>query len=254
MSPSPYLQVALEAVKAAEIVINRYFQEEMSATLKADQSPVTIADQEAERIIRQHISEAFPMHSILGEEAGRECNDSTFLWAIDPIDGTKNYIRKVPLFATQVALLQDGEVILGVSNAPALGELIYAEKGGGAYFNHKRTYVSDVRTLDEAYMSFGGIGHFVKQGLLEPLLKLEKCTRAHRGFGDCWSYHLLAQGKIDIMLEARINVWDIAALSLIVEEAGGKVTDLNGAPVNEHTRSIIATNRHLHADVAGYLA
>ena len=249
---SQYLQVAVQAIKEAEKVIKSYYSEEIRATLKPDQSPVTIADKEAEQIIRKYISEAFPEHRILGEEGGKSNNNSSFLWVIDPIDGTKNYMRKVPLFASQLALMKDGEVILGISNAPALGELMYAEKGTGAFLNGERVTISNIEKVDNAYMSYGGIGYFQKHGLMNILLKLDSDTRAHRGIGDFWSYHLLAQGKIDIMLEAETKLWDIAAVSLIVEEAGGTVTDLAGNPVNESTTSIIATNGYLHKDVTNY--
>ncbi len=252
MQHSHYLQVALNAVKEAENIIKKYYSEEIRATLKADQSPVTIADQEAEKIIRQNILAAFPDHRILGEEEGKSDNDSPFLWVIDPIDGTKNYMRKVPLFATQLALMKDNQVILGISNAPALGELMFAEKGMGTYFNHEKVTVSSISEVKDSYLSYGGIGYFQKHRLMNQLLEIEANTRAHRGIGDFWSYHLLAQGKIDIMLEAETKLWDIAAVSLIVEEAGGKVTDLAGNRVNESTTSIIATNGHIHNTVANY--
>jgi len=252
MSQSPYLKVALQAVKEAENIIKKYFSKEIRATLKADQTPVTIADQESEQIIRKYIRDAFPEHQILGEEGGKSSSGSPFLWVVDPIDGTKNYMRKVPLFASQLALMKDGEVIVGVSNAPVLGELMFAEKGKGAYLNDEKVTVSHIDKVDDSYLSFGGIGIFQKHGLLNQLLKLESGTHAHRGIGDFWSYHLLAQGKIDIMVEAETKLWDIAAVSLIVEEAGGTVTDLAGSPVNESTNSIIATNGYLHKDVASY--
>jgi histidinol-phosphatase len=254
MTLSPFLPVALKAVKAAEEVITKYYSEDLRATLKPDQSPVTIADQEAEQIIRKCIAENFPDHRILGEEGGQNTLNSPYLWVIDPIDGTKNYLRKVPLFATQLALMKDGEVILGVSNAPVLGELMYAEKGQGAYLNDQRVHVSNLANINDAYLSFGGISYFQKQEVLDQLLTIVTATHAHRGIGDFWSYHLLAQGKIDIMLEAKTKLWDIAALSLIVEEAGGKVTDLTGANVNESTTSIIATNGQLHPAVASYFS
>lgn len=252
MTHSPYLKTALEAVAEAEKIINKYYSEEIRATLKPDQSPVTIADKEAEQIIRKHITGAFPDHRILGEEEGQSAASSPFLWVIDPIDGTKNYMRKVALFATQLALMKDGEVILGISNAPALGELMYAEKGKGAYCNNKQVCVSQIAKVSDAYLSFGGIGYFQQHDLMTKLLKLEKVTLAHRGIGDFWSYHLLAQGKIDIMLEAETKLWDIAAVSLIVKEAGGTVTDLSGQEVNEKTTSIIATNGLLHTVTASY--
>jgi len=252
MQKLSYLEVALKAVKEAEAIINKYYSNDIKATLKPDQSPVTVADQEAESVIRKIIKDNYPDHNILGEEEGESKNNSSFTWVIDPIDGTKNFMRKIPLFATQLALIKDGKVILGISNAPVLGELVYAEKGKGAYLNDKKISVSNVNILDKSYMSYGGLGYFDKEGLLDTLLQLNRDTLAHRGFGDFWSYHLLAQGKIDIVLEAKTKFWDIAALSLIVGEAGGKVTNLQGHAVSMSTTSVIATNGSLHSLVANY--
>lgn len=252
MKKSLYLEVALKAVKEAEYIINKYYSNDIKVTLKPDQSPVTIADQESESIIRKIIKENYPEHNIWGEEEGEFDNNSPFTWVIDPIDGTKNFMRKVPLFATQLALIKDGKVILGVSNAPVLGELMYAEKGKGAYLNDKKISVSNISRLDKSYMSHGGIKYFDKEGLMDNLLNLGRETLAQRGFGDFWNFHLLAQGKVDIVLEAKTKIWDIAALSLIVEEAGGKVTDLSGQSINMDTTSIIATNGSLHPLVEKY--
>jgi len=254
MSHSPYLQVALQAVKEAEKIINQYYSNDIRLTLKPDQSPVTLADQEAEQVIRRVIQESFPNHSILGEEGGGADTESEFLWIIDPIDGTKNYVRQVPLFATQLALMQDGEIILGVSNAPAMGELMYAQKGQGSFFNGEPVHVSKVQALNESYLSYGSLFCFSRLDVLDGLLRLENDTRAHRGFGDAWSYHLLAQGKIDIVAEGSVKIWDIAAASLIVEEAGGQMTDLQGRPITKNTTSVLATNGHLHDEVLSYFA
>ncbi|MBP9700397.1 inositol-phosphate phosphatase [Candidatus Woesebacteria bacterium] len=252
MSQSQYLQVALQAIKEAEEVITKYYSDEIRVTLKADRTPVTIADQEAEKIIRTRIHDAFPDHRILGEERGSDDTQSPFLWIIDPIDGTKNYMRKVPLFSSLLALMKDGEVILGVSNAPALGELAYAEKGQGTFVNGQKVHVSTIANIADAYLCFGSIGSFEKTHQLPSLLKIENATLAHRGIGDFWCYHLLAQGKVDIMVEAQTKLWDIAAVSILVQEAGGHVTDMNGNPVNESTTSIIATNKLLHEHVSSY--
>jgi histidinol-phosphatase len=252
MLNTPYLEVALKAVKEAENIINKYYSNDIEATLKPDQSPVTIADKESESVIRKIIKENYPDHNILGEEEEDLNNNSPFTWIIDPIDGTKNFMRKVPLFATQLALVKDGKVILGVSNAPVLSELVYAQKGKGAYLNDKKISVSNISELDKSYMSHGGIKYFDKEGLMDNLLNLGRETLAQKGFGDFWNFHLLAQGKIDIVLEAKTKIWDIAALSLIVEEAGGKVTDFSGQPINMNTTSIIATNGRLHSLVKKY--
>lgn len=252
MNKSKFLTIALEAIKKAEDIIMHYYSGEIRATLKEDQSPVTIADQEAERIIIQTIKNAFPDHSFLGEESEKMSQESDYLWIIDPIDGTKNYLRKVPLFGTQLALMYKGEIILGISNAPALHELMYAEKGTGTYLNDTRQYVSLVSSLNEAYMSFGGLTYFQKHNQVDNLLALHDATRAHRGIGDFWSYHLLSQGKIDIMVEGEVKIWDIAAVSILITEAGGRITDMQGTPLTVHTTSIVATNGLLHKSVLNY--
>lgn len=154
---SEYLSVGLKAVKAAEAVILKYLDQNVREQLKEDQSPVTIADQEAEEIIKSCILSVFPDHTFFGEEGDKVSltNHQGFTWIIDPIDGTKSYLRKNPLFATQLALLKDGEFILGISNAPLLKELVYAEKGLGCFFNEKPVKVSPVAALQDAYVSFG---------------------------------------------------------------------------------------------------
>ena len=250
MEKSEFLKVGLEAVKKAEdIIMQHYVSDKLDTELKDDMSPVTVADREAEKAIIEIIQLRFPDHSILGEESGSNENASEYLWIIDPIDGTKNYMRKIPLFATQIALMKDGEVIMGVSNAPALKELIYAEKSKGAYLNDRRIHVSGTDMLDKSYMSFGNLGHFEKKSLVDNLLTLVNSMQGHRGIGDFWSYHLLAEGKIDIMIEADTKIWDIAAVSLIVQEAGGKVTDIKGGTVGRDTTSVIATNELVHDEV-----
>ena len=249
---SSYLSVALDAVREAEKVIRKYYSKDIRVTFKKDASPVTIADQEAEEIIKKIISDKFPNHAFLGEETGTTNINAEYLWIIDPIDGTKHYTRQIPLFATQLALMKDDEIILGVSNAPEMHELIYAEKGAGAFLNDQKVSVSNTSEIGSSYISFGGIGYFDKRNLINNLLKIEKDTQGHRGIGDFWSYHLLSSGKIEIIIEAETKVWDIAALSVIVEEAGGKVTDLKGKPVNRTTDSIVATNGLIHDQVLAY--
>lgn len=244
-----FLPVAIMAAKNAEKIIMKYYSDGLTWQKKSDQSPFTIADTEAEKAIIKTIKKFFPDHAFLGEESGKTNARSRYQWIIDPIDGTKNYIRKIPLFATQIALLKDEEIILGVSNAPAMNEMIFAEKGKGAFLRGKSVHISNIKDLSDSYFCFGGIKYFQKYGCLDSLLDLSQQTSGCRGFGDFWCYHLLAQGKIDIMVEAEIKIWDVAALKIIVEEAGGKVTDMNGNKITRETTSIIATNKNLHDSV-----
>lgn len=244
---SRHLEVALEAVKAAELVIMKYYQTDVVVDTKADNSPVTIADREAEQIIREHITRAFPAHKILGEEGEKpSLSPGDFVWVIDPIDGTKSFIRHHGLFGTQLALMHGEDIILGVSNIPVLGELLYAEYGMGCYLNGNPVHVSTVDKPADAYMSYGSVKYFTRLGKTEQLLAFAEKLKWARGIGDCWSYHLLAQGKIDIMIEADIKLWDIAALKVIIEEAGGRMTDLDGSPIGFETRTILASNGFLH--------
>lgn len=248
---SNYLETALEAVKQAKAVILKYLDQNVRAELKADDSPVTIADQEAEAIIKQVIRQQFPDHTFFGEEGEKVDlqNHKGFTWIIDPIDGTKSYLRKNPLFATQLALMHDAELILGVSNAPLLGESLYAEKGQGCYLNGERVQVSDVNATKDAYLSFGSLKYFVQTKTITPLLNLAEDARWARGIGDFWSYHLLAQGKLDVMIESQTKLWDIAALTVIVREAGGTISQLNGAPIDHTATTAVATNGLVHDDI-----
>jgi len=248
---SELLSVALEAVKAAEAVIFKYLKTGFSTELKADLSPVTIADKEAEAIIRQTITEHFPDHTFFGEEGGTVSleNHRGYTWIIDPIDGTKNFVRRNPLFGTLLALMHDGELVIGITNMPLFNELMYAEKGQGAFLNDQPVRVTEITSLDDAYLSHGSLKYFVELDQASTLLKLASEVRQARGIGDVWSYHLLAQGKIDIMIEPKCKLWDIAASKVIVEEAGGKMTQLDGQPIGAHTTSAVATNGKLHATI-----
>jgi histidinol-phosphatase len=246
---SIFLETALHAAKRAEEVILHYYSSDMQVTYKLDESPVTIADKRAEQVIIETIREQFPTHSILGEETGADSRYSDYKWIIDPIDGTKNYIRQIPLFATLIALQKEGELVLGVSNAPALRELMYAEKGGGAFLNGQKVHVSSIDRLVDAYMGFTSVKSFERGNLLPEFLALTNHTQTSRSFTDFWKYHLLAQGKIDGCVDVGTNIWDVAAPSIIIQEAGGRVTDLEGNPLTTTSRSHVATNGLLHKAV-----
>jgi len=252
---SEYLSVALDAVKAAEVSILKYLDEDVTAELKPDQSPVTIADKEAEEIIKRTILARFPNHTFFGEEGEKiDLNNHTgYTWIIDPIDGTKSYLRKNPLFATQLALMHDGEFVLGVSNAPLLKELVYAEKGNGCFFNDRPVHVSDIDSVKDSYMSFGSLKYFEQTDTNDQLMELAKEVRWARGICDFWSYHLLVQGKLEIMIEPVTKLWDIAAMNVIVSEAGGKLTQLDGSPIAHNTTTALATNGRIHDEIVAKL-
>ena len=171
--PSQFLTVALEAAKNAEEIITAYYTgDAMKVEMKADETPVTLADRGAEKVIRETIKQAFPDHGFLGEEYGIEEGDSPYVWIIDPIDATKNYIRKIPIFGTQIALMKGEELILGVSNAPLLNELLYAEIGQGAFLNGEPITVSSVTRPEDAMICHGGLKWFVEKGTFSGIYNL----------------------------------------------------------------------------------
>jgi histidinol-phosphatase len=243
------LEVALAASVEAGRIALRYFGDCGNAITKADGSPLTQADLEIESSVVSSIREHFPHHGFLTEEGISESTAGDYVWVIDPIDGTKNFVRGIGLFAVQIGLLYRGEPALGVSNAPALKELLYASAGGGAYQGGAKLHVSPISDISEASLSHGNVLHFSNTGTLPCLISLAKSVRQCRGIGDAWSYHLLAQGKIDAMVDARTCIWDIAAAAVIVREAGGKMSDFSGKPITVDTRSVVATNARLHESI-----
>ncbi len=250
---SQFLTVALEAAKNAEEIITAYYTgDAMKVEMKDDETPVTLADREAEKIIRETIKQAFPDHGFLGEEYGIEAGSSPYVWIIDPIDATKNYIRKIPIFGTQIALMKGEELILGVSNAPLLNELLYAEAGSGAFWNGESINVSNVAQPEAAMVCHGGLKWFKEKGTFPGMSDFINDAARTRGFGDFYMYHLVASGRADAVVEAAISIWDIAAITVIVREAGGKVTDIQGKTITKDTHSLVATNGVLHDTVLNY--
>lgn len=243
MNESKFLSVALEAAREAEKVIKHYYESDVEVTMKEDYSPVTIADIETEKAIKKVILGAFPDHGFYGEETGKTNPDAEYNWLIDPIDGTKSFVRRYPFFSTQIALMKGSELILGVSNGVMFGELAWAEKGKGAFLNGEQIHVSDIQTFKDASLSAGNIATMAAD---ERLWKGygELATKVHRtrGYGDFYHYHLLASGKIDIIVESDVNILDVAALAVIINEAGGCFTDMQGKPLDLDTTTVIATN------------
>jgi histidinol-phosphatase len=155
-------------------------------------------------------------------------------------------VRQIPYFATQLALMYKGEIILGVSNAPALKELICAEKDQGAYLNDQQIHVSEVNSIKDAYLAHGNVKYFSQTEKLDQLVKLANSVRNVRGIGEFWGYHLVASGKIEAMIEANTKIWDIAAVTIITKEAGGQVSDISGNQITLTSNSIVASNSLLH--------
>jgi histidinol-phosphatase len=253
MSPSPELDAALAAAEAAARVIREHYARPLAVRTKADASPVTAADVGAEEAIRAVLAERFPGYGFYGEETGRSGSADT-LWLVDPIDGTKAFVREYPMFSTQIALMRGGELVLGVSSAPLYGELAWAERGAGAWLNGRRLRVSAVEALEAAALSAGNLRTLARGPLWARYGAVVARLNRIRGYGDFLHYHLLAAGKIDAVVESDVNILDIAALVTIVEEAGGRFTALDGAPVGLGTTSVLAANPVLHALLGAALA
>lgn len=255
MTHSPFLETAIKAAQVAEEVIRQYYLSNLDIEVKEDRSPVTVADVETEKAIKKVILDAFPNHGFFGEETGKTNADAEYLWLIDPIDGTKSFVRQYPMFSTQIALMHKGEIIVGVSNSPMFQEMAYAEKGAGAFLNDAPIHVSDITAFEDCALSTGNIATLAsKPEAWMALGSLIQQVSRIRGYGDFFHYHLLASGKIDVIVESDVNILDIAALSVIITEAGGEFTDLSGQVIDLDTTTVLATaNKTLYQHVANTL-
>lgn len=242
------LAAARQAAEAAAGVIRRHYRTALSVETKADQTPVTVADREAEAAIKRVLRAAFPDHAFYGEEEGRE-GEGDFLWLIDPIDGTRSFVRGYPMFSTQIALMHRDELVLGVSSAAHFGEVAWARRGGGAFLNGERIRVADAREFGPGTaISLGNVKTLSRGAGWNALAGLiQRCGRT-RGYGDFYHYHLLARGSLDLVIESDVNILDIAALAVIVREAGGVFTDLAGRELTLDTTSVLAGTPALHAE------
>tara|TARA_B100001059_G_C17815643_1_gene575045 strand:- start:748 stop:1533 length:786 start_codon:yes stop_codon:yes gene_type:complete len=246
-NPSEHLKVALNAAKKAADISSSYFRSNFTVSVKADKTPVTQADIECEEAIRDLILKAFPEHGFYGEETGQDNIDAEYLWLIDPIDGTKGFVRQYPFFSTQIALMHNKELILGVSSGTMMNELAWAEKGKGAWLNGQPLKVSSIDEPDRAAVSTGNLKTIANDERWSALGNIVHKADRIRGYGDFYHYHLLAAGKIEAVIESDVNILDIAALSVIVTEAGGLFTDLNGDKPDLNITSVLASNPSLHA-------
>ena len=238
------LEAATEAARAAGEVALKYYRSGFDVTIKPDLTPVTQADREAEQVIVEILRRAFPDHGFLGEEFGeRGPRDRRFI--IDPIDGTKNFVRRIPVWATLIALEEAGEVTVGVVHNPVTGELYTARRGGGAFLNGERIRVSAIAELGGATLVHAGLGLFREAGRWESFVRLVDATERQRGFGDYSGYGLVAEGKAELYLEVDLKPWDLAPCKILVEEAGGRFSDLDGRPTI-YSGTALATNGRLH--------
>jgi histidinol phosphatase-like enzyme (inositol monophosphatase family) len=240
---SPRLAFAIDAAYRAGRSTLAHFQTGVVVETKSDATPVTVADRNAERLIREAIAEKYPTESILGEEEGAS-GKSDDRWVIDPIDGTKSFVAGVPLYATLLAFEQGGVPTVGVCYFPALDELLYAEAGQGSFLNGRPIHTRTTATVDGAILCCGGITRLRERGQLLALLDLAEDALALRTWCDAYGHALVASGRVDAMIDPVLSRWDIAAVDIIVREAGGKLTDFagNANPNNE----AISSNGPLH--------
>jgi histidinol-phosphatase len=247
------LALAIELADIADsITLERYGAADLEVATKPDLTPVTEADTDVEHACRDRLQFARPDDGIVGEEYGTsEASSGDRSWIIDPIDGTKNFVRRLPVWATLVALRDGDALTVGVVSAPALGRRWWAARGHGAFGSDglseapRELRVSAVQQLEDAQLSMSGLANWADLGRLDALLALARRCWRTRGFGDFWSYMLVAEGGVDVAVEPEVSLWDLAAIQIIVEEAGGRFTDLSGE-ARPDGGSALATNGRLH--------
>lgn len=246
------LNVAREAARNASEIALKYFRRPLEIERKEDASPVTVADRECETEIRRIIEATFPDHAVFGEEYGRS-GDHRCLWLIDPIDGTRSFIRGLEFWSVQIALMVDGQIVLGVSAAPPFDETAWAVTGRGAWLNDKRLACAGTETLEQMDLSLGNVRTLARSAGWRKVGKLVETAARTRGYGDFYPYHRLAAGGLDAVVESDINILDIAALTVIVREAGGRVTELGGGPIGLDSTTILAATPALHGRLVSFL-
>jgi len=250
-----YLDLALEMADIADaITMARFRAHDLEVTTKPDLTPVSEADQAVERAMLERLAE-LPDHSVMGEEYGTREGTSAYRWIVDPIDGTKNYVRGVPIWATLLGLEHAGDLVLGVVSAPALHTRWWAARGEGAFRNGHSIRVSSVRDLADAQVSFAwdSSERFHTNQIGERMLALSHQSWRTRGIGDFWQHMLVAEGRVEVAVEAEVNIWDVAAVQVIVEEAGGRVTDLRGRRTIRGG-NVVTSNGRVHDEVLAELA
>jgi histidinol-phosphatase len=246
------LQVARDAATRAGEIAMQHFRQPLEIETKEDDSPVTIADRACERAIRETIETTFPDHAVYGEEYGRS-GDHRCLWLIDPIDGTRSFIRGLEFWSVQIALMVDGELALGVSAAPPFDETAWAVAGGGAQLDGRTLSVASTDSFEQMDLSLGNVRSLARGPGWARVGELVQRAARTRGYGDFYPYHRLAAGGLDAVVESDVNILDIAALTVIVREAGGVVTQLDGAPIGLQSSGVVAAVPALHERLVSFL-
>ncbi|URL59177.1 inositol-phosphate phosphatase [Luteibacter flocculans] len=241
------LGAAREAAGAAAEIILHYWRTGVDVVVKGDDTPVTVADREAEMAIRGILAAALPEAGIYGEEYGADDISREWLWLVDPLDGTKSFVRRTPFFSTQIALMHRGELVLGVSSAPLYDERMWAVRGRGAFLDGQRVQVASTAAMRDASISTGNVKSLTADARWDALGAMIRDSNRIRGYGDFCHYHLLARGGLDLVIESDLNILDVAALAVIVREAGGVFTDLDGNAPDLRTRSVLAGTPAMHA-------
>ena len=251
-APHPTVTAAVEAARAAGEIALRYYRGGFEVTIKPDQTPVTQADREAEQAITAILGRAFPDCGVLGEEFGQQ-GPTDRRWIIDPIDGTQNFVRRIPLWAVLIALEEGGEITTGVVLNPVSGEIHTARRGEGAFAGDRRLRVSDIGRLRDALVLHSGLRLVRQTAHWDGLVRLVDASARTRGFGDYYGYCLVGGGHAEIYAELDLKVWDWAPMKVLVEEAGGRVTDFAGRPPGQDG-TILASNGWLHDEAVALLA
>jgi histidinol-phosphatase len=247
------LALALELADLADERLLAGFGDPRGVETKADGTPVSAVDRETEAALRAALAERRPDDAVLGEEGGGDA-EAARRWVLDPLDGTKNYLRRSPVFACLIGLETNGRVEVGVASAPALGRRWWAARGYGAFANGEPIRVSEIDTLERAELLHSGLGAWQEHGRWDAFVALQQATKRCRGYGDFWPYCLVAEGVGELAVEpGGLKRWDVAALEAIVLEAGGEITALDGSPVNDDG-SLLASNGRVHAAAVSVLA
>lgn len=246
------LDFAIEVAKKTGLHALKYFEKSTKVSFKADNSPVTRADQEAELIARRLIGHKFPDHGIIGEEHEVVNQNAKYVWAIDPVDGTKSFVRGIKGWGTLLALMENNKPIIGIYYSPANDEIFYCQKGKGTYFNGKKITLSKVSNIKKCFFVHSSINHFVKWNKVDNIVKLAELAQGKRGASDCDGLNMLLKGQADFNISGRGSVWDYAAPAILTEEAGGRFTDLNGK-FSLTSETAIMSNGLLHNQVLNIL-
>ena len=239
---------AMELADQASRISMDVFRADVEVSIKSDLTPVTQADTQIEAMIRERIADAFPQDRVLGEEGGGDPEPGGRLWIVDPIDGTANFARGIPIWATLIALQVDGELVLGVAEASALGERYDAVRGEGARCDGEPIHVSTIADVPSSQLLYAGMKTWLSDPRWQGVLDTLGAAHRTRGLGDFWGHMLVARGSAEAMIEPKLSLWDYAALVPIVEEAGGRMTSLDGGPL-VHGGSVLSTNGVIHDEL-----